>query len=555
MSPTRYSKLDDVGNGYQQIAGRLSIRDALRAAAARNDLVPPRLEDKVSGEVGKRFSEGLTRALQQGRYDPQPAYFVGVPKNGYTTRMAAVLTLSDRVVYEAIVALLRPRIETFLFGDEVVFWPRGDWSGKRWAAFERSAIREGFGYVVRGDVTAFYESVDHERLMDVIVEATGERDVADALAHFLERVMGSRRGLPQGLVPSDALATLYLGKLDVGVVRQGLAYTRHGDDLRVATKTFTEGRAAVQCIESELRALGLVLNGEKTRVLRRDTYETAVDSFEHGLAAARIGAVDAAVGRLAKNADKLGEVLREFGMEELGWDFFYHGSVDLNAVIAKLRPKIKVEEVQVAEVLFRNTMRQMQEGDAQFNREGFHQQLVGALVRLSAGRSAAALGYVGTLVRAFPDKTEALCSYLRALAPARARKVAEIAEQAIVSCVTEWEFAWMARVLGRVHRYVSGDLLKVFGNVVAAPHEQWLAAVEVVKVLGVRGELEQDILRRMWNTAPQVFRVDLVVGAALMAEKEPWAKAFVLAAVREPIHEVAVRGGIGPTAYRRLQNS
>ena len=207
---TRSTTFDGVVTAYQRIAHRLAVEDALRNAAERNDLVPPRFEDKVSGELGKRFSEKLKREIQRGSYDPQRAYFVAVPKNGYTTRMAAILTLSDRVIYEAVVALLRPRIETFLFGDDVVFWPRGERSAKRWAAFERSAIRGGFRYVVRGDVTAFYESVEHERLMDVVVEATGERDVADALAHFLERVMGSRRGLPQGLVPSDALATLYL---------------------------------------------------------------------------------------------------------------------------------------------------------------------------------------------------------------------------------------------------------------------------------------------------------------------------------------------------------
>ena len=389
--------------------------------------------------------------------------------------------------------------------------------------------------------------------MDVVVDATGERDIADALAHFLERVMGARRGLPQGLVPSDALATLYLGQLDLGVVRRGLEYTRHGDDLRIATKTFKDGRAAVQCIESELRGLGLVLNGEKTRVLKTSTYQKALDSFEHRLAAARIGAVDDTVVRLAEEPDKLGDVMRELNMDQLGWDFFYHGSVDLGDVIEKLRPKIKVEDVRVAEVLFRDTMQRMKERDAEFNREEFHQQLVGALVRLSAGRSTAALKHVETLARTFPDKTEALCSYLRALASKRARKVAEIAEKAIVSCVTEWEFGWMTRVLGQVHRHISGDLLKMFGEVVATPHGRWLAAVEVVKVLGARGELERETLMRMWNTAPQVFRVDLVVGAARMAEKVSWAEKFVLAAVRDPVHEVAVRGGIGGTAYRRLK--
>ena len=99
---------------------------------------------------------------------------------------------------------------------------------------------------------------------------------------------------------------------------------------------------------------------------------------------------------------------------------------------------------------------------------------------------------------------------------------------------------------------VGSEVLDAFAEVVATPHGRWLAAVEAVKVLGARCELERETLVRMWNAAPEVFQVDLVVGAAHMAGKASWAKRFVLAAIRNPIHEVAVRGGIGGTAYRRL---
>ena len=544
---------EELTTPYQRIARRLSIDEALASAAERNDLVPPRLEDKVSGELGKRFLEALRRRIERARYDPKPAYFVAVPKNGYTTRLAAILTFSDRVIYEAMVALLRPGIEAFLLSEDVVFWPRGERAPKRWEEFERSAIKDAFNYVVRGDVTGFYESVEHERLIDAVVEATGDRDVADALSHFLERVMGSRRGLPQGLVPSDALATLYLGKLDLGLVRRGLEYTRHGDDLRIATKTFDEGRRAIQYMERELRELGLMLNSEKTRVLRKRTYEEGIDAFERGLASARKRTIDVVVKRLAEDTDELANVMRELDMEQLEWDFFYHGSVDLGDVIKKLRPKIKVRQVQVAEMLFADAMKEMETRDEKFNRESFHQQLVAALVRLSAGRSPVPLEHIHTLAKAFPDKTEALCSYLSALTSTKPQKVGRVVENAMKSCVTEWELAWMTRVLGRVHRRVSEEVLNTFAEVVATPHDRWLAAVEAVKVLGVRCELERQTVVRMWNAAPEVFRVDLVVGAAHMAGKASWAKGFVLSAIRDPIHEVAVRVGVGGTAYRRLK--
>ena len=57
-------------NPYQRIADRLRIGKIITQASIPNDLLPPRPEDKVSGEVGKRYSEHLVRQLQKGEYDP-----------------------------------------------------------------------------------------------------------------------------------------------------------------------------------------------------------------------------------------------------------------------------------------------------------------------------------------------------------------------------------------------------------------------------------------------------------------------------------------------------
>lgn len=551
----RQSERGNIDNIYQRIFSALDIEAAVGDAARRNDLIPPRVEDKVSGELGRRFFERLARDLERGLYDPQPAYFVAVPKNSLITRPAAILSLADRVVYEAIVSVLRPRIESFLLGEDVVYWPRGQRSAKRWEDFERAALRSDCDYVVRSDVTAFYDSVEHERLADTIVEATGYREVADALVHFLGRIMQSDRGLPQGVGGSDALATVYLAKVDLGMTRRGVEYMRHGDDIRVAAKTYRDGRLAVGYLEAEGRRLGLVLNGEKTRVLKQRTYAEAVSAFERNWAAAQGQVIEAKIESIAEDEDKLVETIKETGMEQLEWDLFYHGSIDLDEAIEKLRPMIKAEKVKVAEKLFREAMRKMRGQGGEFNREEFHQQIVGSLVQLSAGRSAVALPHIAALARTYPDKTEALCSYLMSMRSVRPSVVVAQAKRAVMWQVTEWELAWMVRVLRRMARRVPGEIAEGLEEWLARPHGRWLAAVEIAKLAGARGELEREAVVRMWNTAPKVFQVDLVVAAAHMVETRSWARKFVAAAVREPIHAVAVAAGLGRARYRRVLES
>ena len=528
---------------YQRITDKIDVSAAL-GNTKPNDLLPPRPEDKACGELGKRFSEYLIRKLQSGQYDPIPAYIVHVPKSRLTTRPAALLSLPDRVVYEALVSTLRLRIERFLLGKSIVFWPRGDSAvTKRWMCFERSVIRPDLRYVVRSDVVGFYESVDHELLVDTIVRVTGHRDIAEALTHFLGRVMGSKRGLPQGLLPSDTLATVYLGELDNTMVRHGFLYARHGDDIRVATKNYDDACFAVRSLEHGLRKLGLLLNIDKTRVFRRETYTSAMESFVRTGKEAHEEAKSIKLQNLRHDQEQLAEAIEETDMEQLGWDVFYHGTIDLDQALELIRPHITPDKVAVAEVQFQNAIERRPGMDNALPKEAFHQQLVKSLVDLSAGRSKVGVCHTRDLMRLFPDKTQMLCSYLGALASEA--KVADDIVMQVESAlqrpyITEWEKSCMIGVLNKVPAHVSKLLSRKLKNIVTTTTEEWLATIEIAKLLARRDELDRELVLALWNRCPEVFQTDLMVAVAYAATA-PWTTAFLSSSGSNPIHEVVVR--------------
>lgn len=523
---------------YQQIADGLDFKAAVRSIEP-SDLLPPRPEDKVAGQLGKRFTEGLQRRVEMGSYDPYPAYIVAAPKPSVATRPAALLSLDDRVMFAALVAKLGSRIEDHLLGDGVVLWPRGVGAEKRWNEFEQSVLGSKWAYIVRADVVGFYQYVDHDRLADAIVSATGRRDVANALLHFLHRVMKARCGLPQGLVPSDALATLYLADLDFRMTQEGFSYSRHGDDVRVVVPSHDVGRRALETIERELRRLGLALNGSKTRIMGKTKYEQEVLSLQEALAKAREESVAAKVQGMAKDDEKLQEAIENSGQNQLAWDLFYHGRITLSDAIEKLRPSLKPTDVEWAESVFADAVKRRPGTANPRSSRLFHQRLVWSLARLAAGRSSAALTRIGGLLRSFPEETETLCSYLLALTPNEPESVVRQAERVLQrSYRTEWELAWIARVLVRVPEHVSTRTLGVLKKTLAAPHGRWLAAVEIVKLLAARGELDREILAAMTNMAPAVFRGDFVVAAKYMAETTDWAEAYVKAAKSDRVQSV-----------------
>lgn len=522
-------------NPYQSIVRSLDFDKGLRELKY-NDLIWKRPEDKAVGEAGARFIEYLRLRVEHGSYDPEPAYIIAAPKSTVATRPAALLSIDDRVMFAAIVDVLRTRIESYLLGNDRVLWPRGTSSPERWQDFEHSVLESDVSYVARADIVGFYEFVDHERLADVVVSATGKRKAADALIHFLRRVMNSQRGLPQGLLPSDALATLYLSDLDFRMAKEDFLYFRHGDDIRVGVKNYDDGRRVIEVLEAELRALRLTLNDEKTRILRTATYKKEVTNFQKKLNKTQS---DVVTNKLS-DVDELLTAIENAGQDQLKWDFFYHERVSLEEAIEILRPTVTPSDVELATKLFLDTAKRRpgRRASALADRD-FRKRLKWSLVRLSASKSVAGLTHVGSLLKSYPDMTEHLCSYLSALAKTNPENVASQAEKAIQNSYrTEWELARIVRVLVQVPERISAKTLRVLKKTLDAPHERWLAVVEIVRLLAIRHELDRDTFMKVSDTCPAVFQVDLVDAARYMVGSADWAKAFVETAKANRIHAV-----------------
>ncbi len=526
---------------YQVIAERLNLEEALRGAG-RNDLLPARREDKTTGELGAPFIQDLYRELERGEYDPQVSYTVAVPKSTIGTRPAALLSLRDRVVYTAITDVLAPRIESFLPGAEILFWPRSRPTPARWRDFERSVLQTSCRHVVRADVAGFYESIDHDELAHVLVQATGMRDMTDALSHYLQRIMGGRRGLPQGLASSDALATVYLATFDFKMIRDGYRYARHGDDIRIGVENYDSGLKAVERVETGLRRLGLLLNGSKTRILRRDTYLKGMTDLLDAQNEARTKAVDARVRRLAEDSEELQRTLEKAGMNQLASDLFYHGIVDLDDVIDELRPRIEPSEEERAERVFQLAVSLRPETTNGMDRDLFRRCMRRSLPCLSAARNEAALPHMSQLLRSYPDMTDALCSHLCALSSVKPEIVAAQVETVIRGgYTTEWALVHLVRTLLQTPHSVSDGTVRLLTRRMQAPHGEWLATVEIMKLLAARDELDRETAVIMSNSCPPVFQADIVDAVGRMAGRASWAKDFLATAGADRIQAVIAR--------------
>jgi hypothetical protein len=529
---------------FQKIYEQLDLKHAVRQGSQRNDLLPPRYEDSVLGEVGNRFSESLQSKLERGKYEPTPAATVHVPKPGNTTRPAALLTLSDRVLYDAIVATLRPRIETGLLGAEITIWPRGHAADKAWDRFERCPLDVGLDFVARADITGFYESIDHERLRDVLIDLTGRRHEVNALIEFLSRVMQSTKGVPQGLDASDPLATAFLSSVDAHMARSGVTYFRHGDDIRICSSSRAEARSSLFEFERSLREVGLLVNSTKSIIMTLEDYKALLQigiEIEEGTRTALSREIVSQVDEY--DEDEITRLIDDSGDEELGWAFFYHMAISFEQLIEALQDTVKPEDAAIALKLLVDALDSPIGTDDGISKEEFHYQAAQALVRLAAGKSPLALPHLKALLSRSPEKTSLAANYLMALDADHADEICRCVFEVIESdrFFTAWETTWLLRVLQKYPTSIGQDQVAKLHECSLDEDQEPIVRVEALKILGRLGSLDQLLVRRLWNSLSPVYKPDLLAAVFFAKESAAWCEPFLDAAKEDAICVVVLR--------------
>ncbi len=119
-------------------------------------------------------------------------------------------------------------------------------------------------YVVKADVAAFYEYIDHGILGRLLVGRSHAVDLIQTVLEILAEIEGRGYGLPQMFEASDNLSEIYAQLLQDQMLRRGHLIWRFNDDFRIGVPSFAAALDAIEALSEEARALGLILNEQKT---------------------------------------------------------------------------------------------------------------------------------------------------------------------------------------------------------------------------------------------------------------------------------------------------
>lgn len=271
------------------------MRSAADAVLARPGSSTAGVDGKTRDYFRKHYEEqlaSLVAELKHKTYQPTPVRRVYIPKGNGKMRPLGIPALRDRIVQEALRAILDPIYETD-------FKPHSYGFRKGRCTMDAIAVimplfndSNKHYYVIEGDIKSYFDTVHHRKLMTILRRRIGDKDVLDLIWKFLKAGVMEQglfaetdEGVPQGGVISPLLANVYLNEFDRWAEERwalsqyerskrrkagggNYRMVRYADDFVVVSNDTIEGvRQAREAIRDFLKTeLHLDLSEEKTLI-------------------------------------------------------------------------------------------------------------------------------------------------------------------------------------------------------------------------------------------------------------------------------------------------
>jgi len=244
----------------------------------------------IIGQGEENYLEALHELLlDTHNYHPRKVMRVYIPKASGGQRPLGIPAVKDRIVQTATKILLEPIFEADFLDCSYGFRP----GRSAHDALEeiRSRINRGYRFVLDADIKGYFDSINHERLLELLQLRLSDRKILKLIRKWLEcGVVGemekSELGTPQGGVISPLLANVYLHEFDKFWTEQKAVdgrLIRYADDFVILFKTKGDAERGMKLVCGKLAEMGLELNEKKTGIVSMNGGKEGFDflGFHH----------------------------------------------------------------------------------------------------------------------------------------------------------------------------------------------------------------------------------------------------------------------------------
>ena len=214
----------------------------------------------------------IKEQIRNKKYCPKPVKRVEIPKPDGGVRNLGVPTVVDRFVQQAIAQVLTPIYEPKFSESSYGFRP--DRCCEMAILKVLEFMNDGYQWVVDIDLEKFFDNVNHDKLISLIMKNVKCGEIVSLINKFLksgimidDEYKESVIGTHQGGNLSPLLSNIMLDQLDKELEARGLRFTRYADDCIILVGSSKAADRVMKNVSMFIEnKLGLKVNMTKSKV-------------------------------------------------------------------------------------------------------------------------------------------------------------------------------------------------------------------------------------------------------------------------------------------------
>ena len=294
----------------------------------------------------RKYWPKIRQQLIEGRYRPKPVKRVEIPKPDGGKRKLGIPTVLDRLIQQAIAQVLQAEWDSDFHDNSYGFRPKRN--AHQALHYTQDTIRQGYRWVVDCDLEAFFDRVNHDKLMTQLKDRHQDPKLLRLINRYLKAgvqidgaTQASIEGVPQGGPLSPILSNIVLNQLDWELNTRGHRFVRYADDFVVFVKSQQAGERVMHSLQRYIDdSLRLKVNTQKSAVDR--PWNRTFLGFTFSKRGLKIKVSDKALLKLKATVRMLSrrtrghsllQVIADFKKSLLGWKAYF----DIAEVLSPLR--------------------------------------------------------------------------------------------------------------------------------------------------------------------------------------------------------------------------